>query len=178
MSVTTYPPCAIWLTGLSGAGKTTLALALQHALDSRSGRTYVLDGDVLRKGLCADLGFSRADRSENIRRAGEVAAIVVDAGVTVIAAFITPFRADRERLRSRFPPGRFIEVYVNAPLAVCETRDVKGLYARARRGEIAEFTGVSAPFEPPARPDVELHTDARSVEDCVADVLRYLDRVC
>lgn len=176
MSVRTYPPCVLWLTGLSGAGKTTLALALQHAIASRSGRTYVLDGDVLRTGLCADLGFSRADRAENIRRAGEVAAIVADAGVIVIAAFITPFRLDRERLRSRFPPGRFIEVYVNAPLAVCETRDVKGLYARARRGEIAEFTGVSAPFEAPVRPEIELRTDTQTVEDCVAEVLRYLDR--
>jgi adenylylsulfate kinase len=166
----------LWFTGLSGAGKSTLAAALQHAMESRGGNVYVLDGDVLRRGLCSDLGFSRADRAENIRRAGEVASIVLDAGVTVLAAFITPYRVDRDRLRSQFPAGRFIEVFVNSPLAVCEARDVKGLYAKARRGEIAEFTGVSAPFEPPLRPDIELRTDITPVEDCVADVLRYLDR--
>jgi adenylyl-sulfate kinase len=150
-------------------------VALQHALESRSGHAYVLDGDLLRRGLCADLGYSRADRAENIRRAGEVASIVLDAGVTVIAAFITPYRDDRERLRARFQPGRFVEVFVNAPLAVCEQRDVKGLYARARRGDIAEFTGVSSPFEPPLHPDVELRTDLMSVDDCIADLLRFLD---
>lgn len=176
MGVTTYRPCVVWLTGLSGAGKSTLALALEHAMESRSGSVYVLDGDLLRRGLCSDLGYSRSDRAENIRRAGEVASIVLDAGLTVVAAFIAPYRADRDRLRTRFPPGRFIEVFVNAPLAVCEQRDVKGLYARARRGEIADFTGVSAPFEPPLHPDIELRTDLKPVDECVADVLRFLDR--
>ena len=130
--------------------------------------------DILRHGLCSDLNFSAEARRENIRRAGEVAALFADAGVIVIAAFISPFRADRERVRKCLPPGRFVEVFVNAPLAVCEKRDVKGLYAKARTGQLKEFTGVSAPYEAPENPEINLHTDEATPQQSVAQIIHYL----
>lgn len=164
----------LWLTGLSGAGKTTVATELERQLFAAGKHTYLLDGDILRHGLCSDLNFSADSRRENIRRAGEVAALFADAGVIVIAAFISPFRADRDRVRQCLPPGRFIEIYVNAPLDVCEKRDVKGLYARARAGQLKEFTGVSAPYEFPEKPEIEIRTDQMTPSQAVADILAYL----
>ncbi|MBL9077503.1 MAG: adenylyl-sulfate kinase [Planctomycetes bacterium] len=159
----------VWFTGLSGSGKSTVAHALEERL-AREGRlTYVLDGDNVRHGLCKDLGFSAADRSENIRRVGEVAALMVDAGVLVLTSFISPYRQDRAAVRAIV--GRdFVEVFVDAPLAVCEARDPKGLYQKARAGKIAEFTGVSAPYEPPEHPDLHLRTGEQSLADCVGAV--------
>ena len=165
----------VWLTGLSGAGKTTIATELERRLFQERHHTYLLDGDILRRGLCRDLNFSAHSRTENIRRAGEVAALFADAGCIVIAAFISPLQADRDRARQALPPGRFIEVFVNAPLAVCEQRDVKGLYARARANEIKEFTGISAPYEPPLTPEIELPTDRLNAAESVGKVLAYLE---
>jgi adenylyl-sulfate kinase len=164
----------IWLTGLSGAGKTTVATELERQLFAAGKHTYLLDGDILRHGLCSDLNFSADSRRENIRRAGEVAALFADAGVIVIAAFISPFRADRERVRNCLPPGRFIEVFVNAPLDVCEKRDVKGLYAKARAGQLKEFTGISAPYEAPENPEINLHTDQTTPQEAVEQIIGYL----
>jgi adenylyl-sulfate kinase len=166
----------IWLTGLSGAGKTTVATELERQLFAAGKHTYLLDGDILRHGLCSDLNFSPDSRRENIRRAGELAALFADAGVIVIAAFISPFRADRERVRQCLPPGRFIEVFVNAPLEVCENRDTKGLYAKARAGQLKEFTGVSAPYEPPEKPEIELHTDMSTPQQAVTAIIDYVQR--
>ncbi|HWB17565.1 MAG TPA: adenylyl-sulfate kinase [Vicinamibacterales bacterium] len=168
------PVHAIWLTGFSGAGKTTLARALHTALTARGRAACVLDGDVLRHGLCQDLGFSAADRAENVRRAGEVARLLVDEGVTAIVALISPRRADRDRVRRLFTAGQFVETFVDAPLPICEARDVKGLYARARRGEIAEFTGISALYEPPLAPEIRLRTDAVGVDGCVDHLLAHI----
>ena len=165
----------IWLTGLSGAGKTTVATELERQLFQAGKHTYLLDGDILRHGLCSDLNFSAESRRENIRRAGEVAALFADAGVIVIAAFISPFRADRERVRKCLAPGRFVEVFVNAPLEVCEKRDVKGLYAKARTGQLKEFTGISAPYEAPEKPEIELHTDQMTPERSVEQIIKYLN---
>jgi adenylyl-sulfate kinase len=167
----------LWLTGLSGAGKTTIATELERQLFGAGRQTYLLDGDILRRGLCKDLGFSAEDRRENIRRVGEVAALFADAGCIAIAAFISPMREDRDTVRKLVPPGRFVEVFVNAPLAVCEQRDVKGLYARARANEIKNFTGISAPYEAPASAEVELCTDTLSVAESVTKVLDHL-RAC
>jgi adenylyl-sulfate kinase len=167
--------CVLWLTGLSGSGKSTIATELERELFDRGCHTYILDGDNIRHGLCSDLGFSHEDRTENIRRIGEVARLLADAGAICITAFISPYRADRDLARRILPRGRFIEVYVNAPVEVCEVRDPKGLYAKARAGEIKNFTGVSAPYEPPITADIELHTDQLSVADSVAKILDYLD---
>ena len=164
----------VWLTGLSGAGKSTIAVELERALFEQGRQAYVLDGDNLRHGLCADLAFSEADRVENIRRAGEVAALLADAGVIAIAAFISPFRAGRDAVRGAVPAERFLEVYVNAPLEVCEARDAKGLYAKARAGEIPAFTGISSPYEPPLSPELELQTDRQPVAECVDAILEAL----
>jgi len=174
--LTPFSGCVVWLTGLSGAGKTTLARALETELRERGQAVSVLDGDCLRRGLCSDLGFSPEDRQENIRRVGEVARLFADAGLICIVALISPYRRERERARAAAPPGRFIEVYVNAPLAVCERRDPKGLYARARAGELKEFTGVSAPYERPAKPELELRTDQTDVADCVAAIFAQIVR--
>lgn len=157
----------VWLTGLSGAGKTTLATQLERRLFEQGRAVYRLDGDLLREGLCADLGFGAAARRENVRRAGEVARILCDAGLIAVAAFISPFAEDRQRLRARLAPDEFLEVFVNAPLATCEARDVKGLYRRARAGQVAEFTGISSPYEPPVAPELELHTDRLSIGEAV-----------
>lgn len=160
--------CVVWLTGLSGAGKTTIAQALEVELRRGGQPVCVLDGDGLRRGLCADLGFSPGDRQENIRRVGEVARLFADAGLICIVALISPYRRDRERARAAAPAGRFLEVFVNSPLEVCERRDPKGLYARARAGELKDFTGISAPYEPPFAPELELRTDQIDVGQCVA----------
>ncbi len=166
--------CVIWLTGLSGSGKSTVAIELERELFQKGRQVYVLDGDNLRHGLCSDLGFSQQDRKENIRRAGEVAKLFADAGVICITAFISPYRSDRDLARKIAPPGKFLEVYVNAPLKVCEQRDPKGLYARARAGQIKEFTGITAPYEPPLKPEIELRTDRDSVGECVASIMEQL----
>jgi adenylyl-sulfate kinase len=164
----------VWLTGLSGAGKSTLATALQRRLAERGMRSYVLDGDRLRVGLNRDLGFSEDDRTENVRRVGEVAALFADSGVIAIVALISPYAAARLRARTA-ARGQFCEVYVKASLDACAVRDPKGLYARARRGELAEFTGVSAPYEIPADPDVTLDTEVDDVQRCVERLVRYMD---
>lgn len=165
----------LWFTGLSGSGKSTLAHALEEELHQRGCRTYVFDGDNVRHGLCRDLGFSTEDRSENIRRIGEMAKLFVDAGVIALTAFISPIREDRERARGLFPHGDFIEVYISCPLEVCETRDVKGLYKKARAGEIPNFTGISAPYEEPSKPEITIETQDRSVEECVDELIASLE---
>jgi adenylyl-sulfate kinase len=164
----------LWFTGLSGSGKSTIATEVERQLFQEGKTVYLLDGDNLRQGLCADLGFSATARTENIRRAAEVAKLFADAGVVCLAAFISPLRVDRERARSIMPAGRFAEIYVNAPVEVCRQRDPKGLYQRADRGEIREFTGVSAPYEPPANPEINLQTDRESVDVCVRRILDFL----
>lgn len=168
----------VWLTGLSGAGKSTIAIEVEAELFRRGYQVYVLDGDNVRAGLNANLGFAPEDRAENIRRVGEVAALFADAGVLVISAFISPYRSDRERARAaaeRIDPHAFQEIYISAPLAVCEARDPKGLYARARKGEIREFTGVSAPYEPPDRPDLVIDTAKQSIEASVAALVAHIE---
>ena len=170
--------CVVWLTGLSAAGKSTIAAELERVLFRNGCQTLVLDGDRVRLGLCHDLGFSPMDRQENIRRVGEVARLFADAGFICITAFISPYRADRAVVRKLMAPGRFIEVFVNAPLAVCEARDPKGLYARARKHQLKNFTGISAPYEPPLNPEIELHTDRLSVAEAVGNVLRQLRKTC
>jgi bifunctional enzyme CysN/CysC len=172
-----HPGCVVWLTGLSGAGKSTIAIELERALFNQGRHACILDGDNLRHGLCSDLGFSHADRKENIRRAGEVARLFAEAGMICITAFISPYRSDRELARAIAPNGRFLEVYVNAPLEVCEQRDSKGLYAKARRGEIKGFTGISAPYEAPLKPELEVRTDQGTIEECVASVMKTLNRL-
>lgn len=164
----------LWFTGLSGAGKSTIAHAVEKALFDRNCRTFVIDGDNVRHGLCGDLGFSVADRQENIRRIGEMSKLFVEAGVIVLTAFISPFNADRNRVRELVNPEDFIEIYCKADLTVCESRDVKGLYAKARCGEIGEFTGISSPYEPPVKPELELDTGVESLESCVNKVMQYL----
>jgi adenylylsulfate kinase len=165
---------AVWLTGLSGSGKSTIAVACEKALVHRGHLAYVLDGDNIRHGLNKNLGFSPQDRAENIRRIGEVAKLFVDAGVIVFTSFISPYRADRDAVRALMAPGDFVEVYVAASVATCEGRDVKGLYRKARAGEIPEFTGVSAPYEEPERPELVLDTNVQTVEESVGTLLRYL----
>ncbi len=168
--------CVIWLTGLSGSGKSTLASLLGDRL-MRSGRhAYVLDGDNVRHGLNSDLGFSAEDRTENIRRIGEVAALFAHAGVITIAAFISPYITGRQAARKAVGEGRFIEVFLDAPLAICEQRDPKGLYKKARAGEIAEFTGIDAPYERPAKPELVLQTGEMSPEKCVDLIVDMLKR--
>jgi len=166
----------IWLTGLSGSGKSTIAMALERKLFDAGRQVFVLDGDIIRTGLCQDLGFSSKDRTENIRRIGEVARIMANSGLCVIVAFISPFRVDRDKVRDATPDGCFIEVYVNASLEVCQVRDTKGLYARAIRGEIADFTGISSPYEPPVSPEVELNTDRLSETESVDLILSFLSQ--
>jgi len=164
-------PLCLWLTGLPGAGKSTIASLLEKRLFAEGRHTYVLDGDNIRLGLNRDLGFSEADRIENIRRVSEVARLLVDAGLIVIVAFISPYRAEREAARSRFDPGEFFEIFVDAPLEECERRDPKGLYAKARRGELKNFTGIDSAYEAPLTPDVRLDTTTSSAEECVDQIL-------
>ncbi|WP_207460742.1 adenylyl-sulfate kinase [Azospirillum sp. SYSU D00513] len=165
----------LWLTGLSGAGKSTLAMQLEQRLFARGAQVYVLDGDNVRRGLNADLGFAPEDRAENIRRVGEVAALFADAGMIVISAFISPYAADRARARAA-APGSFHEIHVKADLSTCEARDPKGLYKKARAGEIAEFTGISSPYEPPESPELVVDTAAEDVEACLARIIAYLEQ--
>jgi len=164
----------LWFTGLSGSGKSTLANALNQALFERGLACYVLDGDNIRHGLCKDLGFSDADREENIRRIGEVSKLFLDAGVVVLTAFVSPFKADRDRARGLVVAGDFVEIHCAADLAVCEERDPKGLYAKARAGEIKEFTGISSPYEAPENPELRVDTGKQSLEESVAQVLSHL----
>jgi adenylyl-sulfate kinase len=165
----------LWFTGFSAAGKSTIANELESALFAQGIQTFVLDGDRIRHGLCSDLGFSPDDRQENIRRVGEVAALFAQAGVICIAAFISPYRADRSLVRS-MNNGNFYEVFVNAPLSVCESRDPKGLYQKAREQKIKNFTGISAPYEPPLNPEIELRTDKLAVKEAVEKILRHLKK--
>jgi len=165
----------VWFTGLSGSGKSTLAVAAERALVSRGRLAYVLDGDNIRHGLNKNLGFGPADRTENIRRIGEVAKLFTDAGLIVFTSFISPYRADRDAVRALMPAGDFVEVFVDASVATCEGRDVKGLYRRARAGEIPEFTGISAPYEAPLSPEWVLDTNRQSVDESVEAILRYLE---
>jgi adenylylsulfate kinase len=164
----------IWFTGLSGAGKSTLAHAVEERLHQMGSRTFVLDGDNVRHGLCGDLGFSADARSENIRRVGEVSKLFVEAGMVVLTAFISPFRADRERVRELLGAADFLEVYCHCPLEVCEQRDVKGLYRKARAGEIQNFTGISSPYEAPTSPALVVETGTLDLDDSVESVLKML----
>ena len=167
--------CTIWLTGLSGSGKSTLANELDYRLWERGVRSYVLDGDNIRLGLNKGLGFSPEDRTENIRRIGEVAKLFTNAGIINVTAFISPYREDRDRARSAQDAGDFIEVYVACALEECEARDPKGLYQKARAGQIPEFTGISAPYEEPLQPEIVVQTDRLSVEESVNQILAYLE---
>jgi adenylyl-sulfate kinase len=163
----------LWMTGLSGSGKSTISGVLLKTLRSRGRYALSLDGDVLRQGLNRDLGYGDADRSENIRRTAEVARLMVNAELVVVVSLISPFRSDREFARSRFAPGQFCEIFVDAPLQVCERRDPKGLYAKARRGELPRMTGIDSPYEPPEQPELHLHTDVDDVDTCVERILRW-----
>lgn len=164
----------IWLTGLSGSGKSTVGNRLAEFIFERGGRSYVLDGDNVRFGLNKDLGFSPADRKENIRRIGEVSKLFTDAGVITITAFISPYREDRDTVRSLMKQGDFVEVYIKASLEVCESRDPKGLYKKAREGKIPEFTGISAPYEEPLNPELVVDTGAADLDSCAQQIVDYL----
>jgi adenylylsulfate kinase len=169
-----YKSCVIWLTGLSASGKSTIANALCQKLHTMNVKSYVLDGDNIRHGLCKDLGFTPEDRKENIRRIGEVSKLFVDAGLIVLTAFISPYREDREMVRGLMEQGRFIEVQIKCPLNECEARDRKGIYKKARAGAIKEFTGISAPYEDPTCPEIVLETNNVTVDGCVNNILDYL----
>jgi adenylylsulfate kinase len=174
-AISGHKACTLWMTGLPASGKSTLAVALEKALWGRGVHAYVLDGDNIRHGLNKDLGFSPADRNENIRRIGEVAKLFTVAGVINITAFISPYRADRDQARHIMADGEFIEVFVDCPLETCERRDPKGHYKKARAGEMKEFTGISAPYEPPLHSEIIVHTDRQSEADCVQTILAYLE---
>jgi adenylylsulfate kinase len=167
--------CTVWFTGLSGSGKSTIAVAVEKALWDRGVRAYILDGDNIRHGLNSNLGFSPEDRTENIRRIGEVAKLFTDAGIVALTAFISPYRADRDKVRALMGAGDFVEVYVDCPVEECEKRDVKGLYAKARAGQIKEFTGISAPYEAPGKPELVLRTAELSEQQSTDAVMRYLE---
>jgi adenylylsulfate kinase len=165
----------LWFTGLSGSGKSTLAHRVEEELFARGFHTYVLDGDNVRMGLNSNLSFSPEDRAENIRRIGEVSRLFVEAGVIVITAFISPFKKDREQVRKMHKEGQFVEIFVDCPLAVCEQRDVKGLYKKARQGEINDFTGIGSPYEITENPEITVNTVDLSLEEAAARVIRYLE---
>lgn len=165
----------LWFTGLSGSGKSTIGHRVERMLIDRGAFAYVLDGDNVRHGLNSDLGFAPEDRVENIRRIGEVSKLFADAGALVVSAFISPYRKDRDRIRSLVPEGEFVEVFVDTPLEICEARDPKGLYKKARAGEIKNFTGLDAPYEAPENPEVHLETADLSVDEAAAQVIRYLE---
>ena len=167
-------PCLLWFTGLSGSGKSTVANALDVALHNRGYHTFLLDGDNVRHGLCKDLGFSDEGRVENIRRIGEVSKLFADAGLIVLSAFISPFASDRRLVKKLLPAGEFIEVFMDTPLETCEDRDPKGLYKKARSGEIKHFTGIDSPYEAPVHPEVRLDTSRMSVDECVESLIGYL----
>ncbi|HSG93604.1 MAG TPA: adenylyl-sulfate kinase, partial [Methylotenera sp.] len=164
----------LWFTGLSASGKSTIAGAVEQMLFNLGHHTYLLDGDNVRHGLNKDLGFSDQDRIENIRRIGEMAKLFADAGLIVLSAFISPFRSDRQMVRDLMPEGEFVEIFMSTPLEVCETRDPKGLYQKARRGEIKNFTGIDSAYEQPEQPDIVLNTAECSVEECAQQVIDYL----
>ena len=168
----------IWFTGLPASGKSTISLALEQELNKRGLRTFILDGDKIRRGLCADLGFSAEDRKENIRRISEVAKLFCQAGVIAVVAFISPYREDRDRVRSILPAEKFIEVFIDCPLSECEKRDPKGMYKKARTGEIQHFTGISDPYEAPINPEIHLKTNSRTVAQCVDEIINYLNFNC
>ena len=165
----------LWFTGLSASGKSTVANTVDHLLHSRGIRSVVLDGDNVRHGLNKNLGFSAEDRAENIRRVGEVAKLFVDAGVLTLTAFISPYRADRDAARALLPDGEFVEIYVNASLETCEKRDPKGLYKKARAGEIKGFTGIDDPYEAPENPELTLDANSKSIDDLAAEVVAFLE---
>ncbi|AKD05055.1 adenylyl-sulfate kinase [Pontibacter korlensis] len=168
-------PRLFWLTGLSGSGKSTLALRLEHYLFHQGYKVYLLDGDNIRNGLCQDLSFTEKDRKENVRRVGQVANLLLDAGLVVICAFISPYAAERELVRQIVGSDRFSEVFVSCSLEVCEKRDTKGLYAKARQGIIPNFTGISAPYQAPKQPNITLHTDQESIEESLQKLLTYAE---
>ncbi|AJO24852.1 adenylyl-sulfate kinase [Weizmannia coagulans] len=170
-----HSSAVLWFTGLSGAGKSTLSVAVEQELHGRGIRTYILDGDNIRHGLNKNLGFSPEDRKENIRRIGEVSKLFVDAGVMVLTAFISPYRADRDMVRELVEDNEFVEIYVNCPLEECEQRDPKGLYKKARNGEIQNFTGIDAPYEAPEHPELVVETDKQPLEQAVGQVIRFLE---
>ena len=167
-------PCILWFTGLSGSGKSTIANAVEGKLYEMGRHTYLLDGDNIRHGLNKELGFSDADRVENIRRIGEVSKLFVDSGTIVLSAFISPFRSDREKVRELVEEDEFIEIFVDVPLEVCEARDPKGLYKKARKGEIGDFTGISSPYEAPENPEIRLLAHEKSIEESVEQIIDYL----
>ncbi|MCC5824619.1 adenylyl-sulfate kinase [Alkalimonas sp.] len=170
-----HHPCLLWYTGLSASGKSSIANAVDRLLFERGCATYLLDGDNVRHGLNADLGFDPGSRSENIRRVGEVAALLLDAGLVVGCAFISPYQAERQRVRT-LAKGYFVEIYVDTPLALCEQRDPKGMYRRARAGEIADFTGISAPYEAPVAPEIHLQTASLSIDEAASKVVQWLEQ--
>lgn len=167
-------PAVLWFTGLSGSGKSTIAGALEQKLFELGHHTYLLDGDNVRHGLNKDLGFSDSDRVENIRRIGELSKLFADAGLTVLSAFISPFRSDRQLVRDLMPEGEFVEIFMNTPIEVCESRDPKGLYQKARRGEIKNFTGIDSDYEAPEQPEILINTAECDVDECAEKVIRYL----
>lgn len=174
-----HKSCVLWFTGLSGSGKSTLANAVDHALFKQRYMSYVLDGDNIRNGLNSDLSFKIEDRKENIRRIGEVAKLFVDSGQIVSSAFISPFREDRELVRNMFAPEEFFEIFLNCPIQVCENRDPKGLYKKARKGEISDFTGITSPYEIPNHPEIIIDTNKKTIEESVEKILSYLkERLC
>lgn len=169
-------PFLLWFTGLSGSGKSTLAGAVEQELARRSHHTYLLDGDNVRHKLCGDLHFSDMDRSENIRRVGEVSNLMLDAGLIVLAAFISPFKSDREKIRNSLTKGEFIEIFLDVPIADCEKRDPKGLYSKARAGNIKEFTGIDSPYEPPLSPNLVINTAEISIKESVYKIISFLEQ--
>lgn len=169
-----HKPVIVWLTGLSGSGKSTLAGKVEEKLFELGIKTYLLDGDNVRHGLNSNVDFSDEGRKENIRRIGEVAKLFVDAGTVVLTAFISPFRTDRDRVRSIMETGEFVEIFVNCPIEICEQRDVKGLYKKARAGEIKDFTGINSPFEAPLQPELEIKTNEMNVDEAVNAITDYL----
>ncbi|SDJ84988.1 adenylylsulfate kinase [Sediminibacillus albus] len=171
-----HKSCALWFTGYSGSGKSTLANELDCQLYSLGVRSFVLDGDNVRHGLNKELGFSPKDRVENIRRVGEVAKLFVESGQIVMTAFISPYRADRSQVRKIFDRGEFIEVFIDCPFEVCEQRDPKGLYQKARKGEIHDFTGIDSPYEPPVSPELTINTEDYSIQEAAEVIIRYLER--
>jgi len=174
IKLTKQRPCVLWFTGLSGSGKSTIANAVEERLYNNGNFTYLLDGDNIRHGLNRDLGFDDASREENIRRIGEVTKLFVDSGQIVLSAFISPFRLDREKVRRLLEEGEFIEIFIDTPLEVCEKRDPKGLYQKARLGEISNFTGIDSPYEPPENPEIHIHNDGISIAEAARQIVDYL----